>query len=153
MIQVGDLITATLDTNVLASGARKLDDPTSTPGQILDRWIEGQFVLICSVPIIDELTRTLNNRYLRRFLTAAQIDQVLLMLQEESVMTEISVDVHGVAPHTADDLILATAVSAASDFLVTGDQGLLQVGAYTGVRIVSPRAFLDILEQTNPASR
>ena len=141
------MILATLDTNILASGVRKLDDPVSTPGQVLSRWIEGEFDLACLSPILVELERTLNNRYFRRNLTDDQIADVLQLLRSQSSMTELSVTVVGVASHTADDLILATAASARASFLVTGDQALLDLREYDGVRIVSAREFLTILEQ------
>ncbi|MFN8637377.1 MAG: putative toxin-antitoxin system toxin component, PIN family [Chloroflexota bacterium] len=141
------MIFATLDTNVLAAGTRKLGDPSSSPGRVLDHWIEGDFVLVCSVPILTELTRTLNKRYFRQHLSDEQIQDVHDMLQDEALMVELTVEVVGVASHAADDLILATAVSAGADYLVTGDQDLLRLGEYEGVRIISPRAFLDVLEQ------
>lgn len=141
------MILATLDTNILASGARKLDDPVSTPGQVLSRWIEGEFVLVCSLPILVELERTLNNAYFRRHLTEDQIANVLGMLRLDSLMTELSVAVAGVASHAADDLILGTAASAGADFLVTGDRALLDLQEHNGVRIISAREFLTILEQ------
>jgi predicted nucleic acid-binding protein len=53
--------------------------------------------------------------------------------------------VQGVASHPEDDLILATAVSAQADYLVTGDRQLLALGRYQGVEIVTPRAFATIL--------
>jgi predicted nucleic acid-binding protein len=47
--------------------------------------------------------------------------------------------------------VLAAAVSADADDLVTGDKRFLAVGSYAGVTILSPRAFLDLLETTaNP---
>jgi predicted nucleic acid-binding protein len=42
-----------------------------------------------------------------------------------------------------DDLIIATAVVAKADRLVTGDNDLLALGEHHGVRIVSPRQFND----------
>jgi predicted nucleic acid-binding protein len=42
-----------------------------------------------------------------------------------------------------DDLIVATAVVAMADRLVTGDNDLLILGEHHGVRIVTPRQFLD----------
>ena len=42
-----------------------------------------------------------------------------------------------------DDWVLATAVSGNCDMIVTGDQDLLLLGEYAGIRIVSPRAFQD----------
>src|SRR5687767_5968470 len=145
------MISATLDTNILASGARKLGDPSSIPGQVLDRWIEGEFILVCSAPIIEELTRTLNKPYFRRFLTEDQIENVIQMLLDEAVIAELSVDVHGIASHPADDLILSTAVSVGADFLVMGDQALLRLVEYQGVKIVTPREFLSVLERQEPA--
>ena len=62
----------------------------------------------------------------------------------------MTAEVHGVATHPEDDLILATAVSAKADYLVTGDKKLRELGSYQGVSIVSPREFLDILESQPP---
>jgi len=39
-----------------------------------------------------------------------------------------------------------TAVAVHADYLVTGDHGLLEVGAYGGVTIITARDFLTILE-------
>jgi predicted nucleic acid-binding protein len=39
-------------------------------------------------------------------------------------------------------MVLGTAVAAGADYLVTGDAGLLAIGEYRGVRIVSAREFL-----------
>ena len=45
-----------------------------------------------------------------------------------------------------DDQIIAAAVAAKADFLVTGDRAhLLRIGEYQGIRPVSPREFLEIL--------
>ena len=41
--------------------------------------------------------------------------------------------------------MIATAVSARADYLVTGDAQLLRLGMYERVRIVSPSEFLDVL--------
>lgn len=44
-----------------------------------------------------------------------------------------------------DDLIVATALAANADLLVTGDNDLLILGEHEGVRILTPRRFLDEL--------
>jgi predicted nucleic acid-binding protein len=61
--------------------------------------------------------------------------------------TAITSPVSGVATHPEDDLILAAAVSAQADYLVTGDARLQALGSYQGVKIVTPREFVQILEQ------
>jgi predicted nucleic acid-binding protein len=54
--------------------------------------------------------------------------------------------VAGIATHPEDDLIVATALSAKADYLVTGDRKLLELGTYAGITFVSPRGFLDHLD-------
>jgi predicted nucleic acid-binding protein len=47
-----------------------------------------------------------------------------------------------------DDPILATALSAHVDYLVTGDQRLRdRVPSFQGIPLVSPAAFLDVLNR------
>lgn len=53
--------------------------------------------------------------------------------------------VRGIAPDLEDDLVLGTAVAANADYLVTGDNGLLDLVEYPGVRIVTATQFLDIV--------
>lgn len=52
----------------------------------------------------------------------------------------------GIAPDAEDDLVLGTAVAAKADFLVTGDKGLLAIGHYGEIRIVTAEEFLTHLE-------
>jgi uncharacterized protein len=44
-----------------------------------------------------------------------------------------------------DDAIVATALKAKADFLVTGDRHLLSHGSHESIQIVAPRQFLDLL--------
>jgi predicted nucleic acid-binding protein len=48
------VIVAVLDSNVLLSG---FVSRSSAPGQILGRWMHGDFRLVVSEPIIEELVR------------------------------------------------------------------------------------------------
>ncbi|MDQ3623269.1 MAG: putative toxin-antitoxin system toxin component, PIN family [Verrucomicrobiota bacterium] len=45
-----------------------------------------------------------------------------------------------------DDLVLAAAVAGSCQYLVTGDNDLLVLGAFRDVKIVKPREFLNLLE-------
>lgn len=45
-----------------------------------------------------------------------------------------------------DDAILATAIAARADMLVTGDQDLLVIATYCGIPIVTPAECLSLLE-------
>jgi putative PIN family toxin of toxin-antitoxin system len=45
----------------------------------------------------------------------------------------------------SDDSILECAVSAGSDFIVTGDRDLLRLGVYNGIRILNPAELMSIV--------
>ena len=132
-----------LDTNVLASGA--IARPGSTLALIVDLMRSGTYQVAISQPILDELARTLATSYFSRRITPADSALYLLTVTTAAITFPIIVAVHGVATHPEDDLILATALSAQADYLVTGDAQLQALGAYRGVPIISPREFLSRL--------
>ena len=102
------MIRAVLDVNVLASGSLKAPTP---PGLLLDIWRAGSFRLIISDHILANLRRALTKTYFQRRLTAAEINAFIALLRQEGTLAPITAPVHGVAPDTEDDLVLATAMS------------------------------------------
>lgn len=140
------MILAVLDTNVLVSGFASLAQATSTPAELVRRWRNGQYGLIVSAPILFELERTLRNTYFQQSLTPTDVDDALDLLVTEAIQGQLTTPITGVASHPEDDLILATAVSGAADYLVTGDRALQALGSYRGVEVVSPRQFLNVLD-------
>lgn len=139
------MIRAVLDTNVVVSGVLRFDTAQSPPGQILHHWLANDFRVVTSVPLRKEIERTLANPYFTARIPHAVGLRWLRSLDELAVPTEISLPVTGVATHPEDDLILATAASAAVDYLVTGDKQLQHLETFHGTAIVSPSDFLDIL--------
>ncbi len=129
---------------MLASGIARIN-PVAALVALLDRWERGEFELCYSTPILRELERTLQRPYFRARVSSAELAEALHNLEAHVTRVTIDIAVVGVATHPEDDLILATAVSAGADYLVTGDQQLLALGSYEAVRIVAPRPFLAIL--------
>lgn len=142
---------AVLDTNVLASGIVGAQIEASIPGRILRAWRDGRFVLVSSEAILSELSRTLRKDYFRQRLAQSLVDDLIGMLRSQARVTPLTVQTPGVATHPEDDLVIATAISARAEYLVTGDRGLQQLGAYMKVNIVSPRQFLTILDTARGA--
>lgn len=141
------MIRAVIDTNVLASGIVGLESPTSTPGAVIDRWLAGQFELVTSPQILTELRRTVAKPYFARRQTSLLVATALSRLERVATIVVPSVSVIGVASHPEDDAVLAAAVSAQVDYLVTGDRQLQRLDSYYGVSTVAPRQFLALLEQ------
>lgn len=131
-----------IDTNVLASA---FICPGSTPNRLLTLWLGGAFTLAVSEHILAERQRTLGRPYFANQLTPGDVAANLRLIRQASLV-ELTAIVAGAATYPEDDLILATAVSAAADYLVTGDRQLLRLDEYKRVQNVSPRAFLDLLD-------
>lgn len=75
-----------------------------------------------------------------------QVQEALAEVNALATLVRPSVRLSGVTPHDQDHRILQCALAARADFLVTGDKRHLQaLKAFRGIRIVSPRDFLDIL--------
>jgi uncharacterized protein len=113
------------------------------------------FRCFASDAIVHEVLRTVTSVRLQRKypIGAAEIGRVRQFLESDAVLVPITVNVQGVASHPEDDVILATAVSARADYLVTGDRQLLALGEYQGVQMVTPRDFLAILSLQTSATR
>lgn len=133
-----------VDTNVLASGFVAQQHSTP-PAQVLDAWRARVYTLVVSEHILGELADTFEEPYFRKRLTPQEAAENIALLRARATITPITVQVHGVATHPEDDLVLATAVSAKADYLITGDAKLQRLTTYEGITIVSPLDFLEVL--------
>lgn len=138
------MIRAVLDTNTLASGSSQ---SKGISGKLLTAWRHGRFELVISDHILMELEETFEDRYFKKRLTRRKKASLFSRLRRQSLHTPIETSIQGVAPSPEDDLVLATAVSAGADYLVSGDMRLRDVQEHQGVRIVSPREFFEILQK------
>jgi putative PIN family toxin of toxin-antitoxin system len=143
------VIRAVLDRNVLASGIVESAKAVRAPGRLLRLWRNQRFELVVSAEILTELGRTLAKPYFRQKLTPEQIEAATFLVASDGTIIEPAITVSGVATHPEDDLVLAVAVSAEVDYLVTGDKALQRLGDFQAIQILSPRHFLDLLEARN----
>lgn len=110
------------------------------PSRILDRALEGDVQLIVPTRVIGELARVLRHKL---GFSEERWLGVRAVLEEIAERSSAPRSVESVTGYPPDDEILASAVAANADVLVTGDrQHLLPVSEYRGVRILTPQAFL-----------
>ena len=57
----------------------------------------------------------------------------------------------GVVRDPNDDMVIACALKAGANYIVTRDKDLLSLGAYEGIQIVTPRQLLDLLAASSSA--
>jgi predicted nucleic acid-binding protein len=122
--------------------------PGGTLAFLLDAWRRGLFQVVISDALITELRRTLSNAYFRRRLSARDVQTYLNYVRDAAEHTNITVRVIGVATHPEDDLVLAAALSAHAEYLVTSDRRFrAHVAKYAGTTLVSPADFVAILNE------
>jgi putative PIN family toxin of toxin-antitoxin system len=141
------VLRAVLDANVLASA---LIRPQGPPGQIVARLLEDQgFTLVISDAILGELRRCLSYPRVRKYLTATEeeLDLWVTALGLAADLVEGRLVVFAVSNDPDDNKCLAAALEGRAEFVVSGDVHLLDLHEYEGIRILTPRAFLDLLQR------
>ncbi|OGH17764.1 MAG: putative toxin-antitoxin system toxin component, PIN family [Candidatus Levybacteria bacterium RIFCSPHIGHO2_01_FULL_40_15b] len=142
------MLSAVLDTNVLASGALT---SSSIPRQLLNEWRKGYFKLYISNFILEELKEVFEKPFFKRLMTEQDIDGFVNLLETDAIPVQLINKVREVATHPEDDFILATAVNAKAEYLVTGDRHLQDLEQFKGINIISPRTFSEIIEYEKAA--
>ena len=126
---------AVFDTNVLIAAFVA----EGICSRLLVRARQRQFTLITCPFILKELERVLIKKILS---TEGQVREVLRLIAQA-----VEVNVHpiqvitGVCRDPDDDNILACALAAEADYLVTGDADLLPLHEFKGTSIVTPKDF------------
>ncbi len=69
------------------------------------------------------------------------------LTQVGELMTDVP-PLRGVCRDPNDDMVLACALAAAAEYLVTRDKDLLVLRQYEGIAIITPEAFLAVLRAT-----
>lgn len=138
------MIRAVIDTNILIRAVIK---PGGSVGPIITRLRAGDYVLIYSHSLLDELAETLVlPRIRQRYrLDPADIETFLLYIagRGEVVIPDRRVSV---CRDTDDNMVLEAALAGRADYIVTGDEDLLVIGTYEGIEIVPAHVFLERLD-------
>jgi putative PIN family toxin of toxin-antitoxin system len=144
------MIRVVLDANVFVSAVLS---PRGAPAKILTAWRAERFHLVTSPAILEEIYRVLHypkivsrHRWPEETIRAFITDLAYL-----AILTSGKRTLKVIAEDPADDRYIECAVEGDADYIVSGDQHLLQLGTYQRISIVTPITFLGILkEQLKP---
>lgn len=135
--------TALLDANIIISYLL-VPVPGKIPTLIVEAGIAQIYRLLWVQEIGDELVNRIATKpYLSRRIGMAEIERLMALLARTAT-TVPAIPPENIPPVSRDpkdDYLLAYAVAAGADFLVTGDDDLLTLGRHGDVEIVSPSAF------------
>jgi putative PIN family toxin of toxin-antitoxin system len=134
-----------LDTNQFVSALIRKE---GHPAQILQAWREGKIDIAVSPNLLEEVYEVLNRPRIKRkyHLTTEDIEGYLMLLQKYALMMPGMLEVNVLVEDTDDNVIIACAVEAEADYIVSGDHHLLNLREYQDIRIIRASEFLQILD-------
>lgn len=132
-----------LDTNVVVSGF-------TTRGLCADliREVLASHTLITSEHVLAETEDVL----LHRFGVPAEVVAEILALLRRQEIAALPASLPDIAVRDPDDLaVVAAAIQAHADFLVTGDKDITSLAPLEHVRVSTPRDFWNAISKTRRA--
>ena len=124
------------DTNVVISGLLWL----GTPGRVLEAAAKGRITLYTSPTLVAELSETLQSAKLAARIEASglTLDELLQRYLDVVILVEPQSVSRVVPDDPDDDEVVAAAIAARAELIVSGDRHLLDIKTYSGIRIVQP---------------
>jgi uncharacterized protein len=137
---------AVLDANVYVSAAIRPEGP---PGLVIRRLLEAAaFEIVLSPAIAAEVLRALAYPKVQKLIRgdldpALWFEDILVLADFVAHVPTVA----GVCVDPDDDKYVAAALEGRAGSIATGDRQFLALGRYEKIRIISPHAFLDILDR------
>jgi len=141
-------VRAVSDPNVIISG---LLSPAGNSARLLRAWGRGEFELIVSNALLEELERALGYPKLRRHIAEGDAQRVLQWLTESATISGDPADPPSArSSDPGDDYLIALAASRDA-ILVSCDRRLLALAAE--IPVLEPALFLRHLAEHDPDNR
>jgi uncharacterized protein len=131
---------AVIDNNVVVSALLAEGVPRTVFNKLLDSG-----TILISVPILLELADVLGRSKFEKYITYDERMRFLVGYLKDAEMVEV-IEQIDICRDPKDNMLLELAVSGYADYLITGDDDLLILQEFEGVRIATPRQFLDEAE-------
>ena len=132
-----------LDTNILIGALITKDTP---PDRLYQAWLRGEIELVTSNAQIAELTEVLARPRVQRLLDAEEAAAIVENLDARAVVLDKPQPVD-LSPDPKDNPILATAIAADADLIVSGDKRhVLALEDVDGIPVVTAREALNRLD-------
>lgn len=128
-----------LDANIFISFLISHNPPIST---ILDLWIRGGIAVCYSVEILNELEGALKYPKIRKLVSDLELESLINAIKTLGILV-ISTKKAEICRDKKDDKYIEVCWESGSKFLVSGDEDLLSLGEFRGIKIVNPHDFVN----------
>jgi putative PIN family toxin of toxin-antitoxin system len=132
-----------VDTNVLISGLLW----RGPPHQLIEQAKLDVFTIVTSPLLLTELDQVIRRQKFRSVLARSRIDPRRLLRHVAALAEIVEAPLlrRPVSRDPDDDRVLALALAANADLIVSGDDDLLSLRQHAGIRIVSPAEALRLI--------
>jgi len=129
-----------LDTNIFISGIFWEGDSN----KVILAWKDKKFTLVNSQEIIFELIKVLKDFKIR--LPEEIINEWIKLISNNSEIVMIENDLNIIVEDLSDNKFIETALVGKADYIITQDNHLLKLKEFEGIRILTPKEFLNIIK-------
>jgi hypothetical protein len=144
------MISIVIDTNVLIAAFLRGGKPLA----VLRSVQEGKALLLITVEIEDEITQVIQRPKFKKYFEHREVDPQLLIADYVGLARQVvpeRIDHHSVRDER-DLKFLECAIAGKANYIVTGDEDLLTLVEFQGVRIVTPAQYLEIATASEGSS-
>jgi putative PIN family toxin of toxin-antitoxin system len=130
-----------LDTNVLISGTIVRH---GFPARILASAVDDRIRLVVSPYLLAEYIAVIQRPHIARKYAklGERLDLIQRFIQANAISVSPSPIESVIRDDPKDDAILACAFAGKAQYIVSGDEHLLRLGQYRGIKIISPLDFV-----------
>jgi len=130
-----------LDTNVLVSALIK----TGKPRDLVNKLTKDKR-LILSRAVLDEFLDVMADPKMARYASEEDIVAFLNTLGNAARIVQVKSSLKAVKADPDDDIIIRAAYDGKADFIVSGDNHLLSLKEFKGIRILTVDEMLNLLK-------
>ena len=134
-----------LDANIFISS---LISELGNPAKIINRWLEEEFEVLISPPIIDEILRVTAYERLQKKYAKVHENRLefAALISKQATWIEPQKKLDVVPDDESDNRYFECAAAGNAQHIISDDEHLLQVGEYQGITVLTPAAFLALLD-------
>lgn len=134
-----------LDANIFIS---LLISRKGNPASIINKWLSGEFEVLISQPIVDEILWVTGYERLQKKYKKVRENRLEFvdLISEQGIWTELTETLTVVTADESDHRYLECAISGGAAYVVTEDDHLLRVGNHQGISVITPAAFVTLLD-------
>jgi uncharacterized protein len=134
------MLRVVLDTNVLVSAI--ISDGKSR--ELLKKGIANQYSIVMSDLILKELITVL--RRPKFDLSEDELQRTIIALIRTAEVVKVKTKIKAVKEDPKDDMIIETAIDGCADTIVTGDNHLLALKCFRGIKVTTVEKMLVSLQ-------